>query len=100
VARALADTRACVLLVHGQNDQHVRVDQGRRLAVASPRVHYIEMQGEDHITLPLRLDLLGGVVDDWLAQEGRAGAQCAAPQMPREADRMVMARLQAQARRG
>jgi pimeloyl-ACP methyl ester carboxylesterase len=100
VARALADTRACVLLVHGQNDQHVRVDQGRRLAVASPRVHYIEMQGEDHITLPLRLDLLGGVVDDWLAQEGRAGGQCAAPQMPREADRMVMARLQAQAPRG
>lgn len=100
VAGALADTRACVLLVHGQDDQHVRVDQGRRLALASPRVHYIEMRGEDHITLPLRLDLLGGVVDDWLAQEGPAGAQCAAPEMPHEADRLVMAQLQAQAPRG
>ena len=100
VARALADTRACVLLVHGQDDQHVRVDQGRRLALASPRVHYIEMRGEDHITLPLRLDLLGGVVDDWLAQEGPAGAQCGAPRMPREADRLAMARVQAQASRG
>lgn len=95
VARALADTRACVLLVHGQDDQHVRVDQGRRLALASPRVHYIEMRGEDHITLPLRLDLLGGVVDDWLADEGRAGAQCASPEMPQEADRMAMAQVAA-----
>lgn len=95
VARALADTRACVLLLHGQDDQHVQVSQGRRLAAASPRVHYIEMRGEDHITLPLRVDLLGGVVDDWLAQEGRAGAQCASPALPEEADRMAMAQAAA-----
>ncbi|WP_312238160.1 alpha/beta fold hydrolase [Stenotrophomonas sp.] len=95
VTRALADTRACVLLLHGQDDQHVQVSQGRRLAAASPRVHYIEMRGEDHITLPLRLDLLGGVVDDWLAQEGRAGAQCASPALPEEADRMAMAQVAA-----
>jgi pimeloyl-ACP methyl ester carboxylesterase len=90
VARALADTRACVLLLHGQDDAHVRVDQGRALAAASPRVHYIEMRGEDHITLPLRLDLLGGVVDDWLAHDEHAGGSCPAPEIPREADRMAM----------
>lgn len=90
VARALADTRACVLLLHGQDDAHVRVDQGRALAAASPRVHYIEMRGEDHITLPLRLDLLGGVVDDWLAHDDHAGGSCPAPEIPREADRMAM----------
>jgi pimeloyl-ACP methyl ester carboxylesterase len=98
VTRALADTRACVLLLHGQDDQHVQVGQGRRLAAASPRVHYIEMRGEDHITLPLRLDLLGGVVDDWLAQEGRAGAPCVSPEMPQEADRMAMAQVAAMPR--
>ncbi|WP_447784876.1 alpha/beta fold hydrolase [Stenotrophomonas bentonitica] len=90
VTRALADTRACVLLLHGQDDAHVRVDQGRALAAASPRVHYIEMRGEDHITLPLRLDLLGGVVDDWLAHDEHAGGSCPAPAIPREADRMAM----------
>lgn len=90
VTRALADTRACVLLLHGQDDAHVRVDQGRALAAASPRVHYIEMRGEDHITLPLRLDLLGGVVDDWLAHDDHAGGSCPAPDIPREADRMAM----------
>lgn len=95
VARALADTRACVLLLHGQDDAHVRVDQGRALAAASPRVHYIEMRGEDHITLPLRLDLLGGVVDDWLAHDEHAGGRCPAPEIPREADRMAMSAVRA-----
>lgn len=95
VARALADTRACVLLLHGQDDAHVRVDQGRALAAASPRVHYIEMPGEDHITLPLRLDLLGGVVDDWLAHDEHAGGSCPAPEIPREADRMAMSAVRA-----
>ncbi len=91
VARAVADTRACVLLLHGQNDAHVRVDQGRKLAAASDRVHYIELRGEDHITLPLRLDLLGGVVDDWLAHDAHAGDRCPSPQLPAEADRLAMA---------
>lgn len=95
VARALADTRACVLLLHGQDDAHVRVDQGRALAAASPRVHYIEMRGEDHITLPLRLDLLGGVVDDWLAHDEHSGGGCPAPEIPREADRMAMSAVRA-----
>lgn len=95
VARALADTRACVLLLHGQDDAHVRVDQGRALAAASPRVQYIEMRGEDHITLPLRLDLLGGVVDDWLAHDEHAGGSCPAPEIPREADRMAMSAVRA-----
>ncbi len=91
VTRAVADTRACVLLLHGQDDAHVRVDQGRRLAAASNRVHYIELRGEDHITLPLRLDLLGGVVDDWLAHDAHAGGRCPSPQLPAEADRLAMA---------
>jgi pimeloyl-ACP methyl ester carboxylesterase len=95
VTRAVAHTRACVLLLHGQNDAHVRVEQGRALAAASPRVHYIEMRGEDHITLPLRLDLLSGVVDDWLAHDDYAGGRCPAPEVPQEADRMAMAAVQA-----
>ncbi|WMJ68727.1 alpha/beta fold hydrolase [Stenotrophomonas sp. 24(2023)] len=90
VTRALADTRACVLLMHGDNDQHIPVAQGRELALSSPRVHYIEMRGEDHITLPLRLDLLGGVVDDWLASDHRGTRHCPSPEMPAEANLMAL----------
>ncbi|WP_313275141.1 alpha/beta fold hydrolase [Stenotrophomonas sp.] len=97
VARALSGTQACVLLLHGQDDQHVRVEQGRRLASSSPRVHYIEMRGEDHITLPLRVDLLGGVVDDWLAHDDPAGGACPAPALPGAADRLVMQAVRVQA---
>ncbi len=97
VTGALARTQACVLLLHGQEDQHVQVSQARRLASASPRVHYIEMRGEDHITLPLRVDLLGGVVDDWLARDGRAHDRCPAPELPGEAAPMVIQVAQAHA---
>jgi pimeloyl-ACP methyl ester carboxylesterase len=91
VTRAVADTRACVLLLHGQNDAHVPVGQGRLIAAASDRVQYIELRGEDHITLPLRLDLLGGVVDDWLAHDAHASDRCPSPELPAEADRLAMA---------
>ncbi len=92
VTRAVADTRACVLLLHGQNDAHVRVEQGRALAAASDRVQYIELRNEDHISLPLRVDLLGSVVDDWLAHDAHASDRCPSPELPAEADRLAMAK--------
>ncbi|MFT4249641.1 MAG: alpha/beta fold hydrolase [Pseudomonas sp.] len=90
VTHALADTQACVLLLHGQADQHIPVTHGRELARASRRAHYIEMRGENHLSLPLRLDLLGGVVDDWLAQDGSGHASCPAPELPQEASILAL----------
>lgn len=90
---AVAALPACVLLVHGERDQHVPVAQGRQLARSSPRVQYIELRGEDHITLPMRLDVLGGVVDGWLSASRQAPAGlCPAPSMPVEANLMALAR--------
>lgn len=66
VGAALAQVPACVLLVHGADDAHVPVAHGRALAAAAPRAHYIEVPGEDHISLPMRLDLLAPTVIDWL----------------------------------
>ncbi len=87
----VATLPACVLLLHGDQDQHIPVEQGRELALTSPRVHYIEMRGEDHITLPMRLDLLGGIVDDWLASDQSAPAGiCPAPRLPMEANMMAL----------
>ena len=65
VGTALAGVPACVLLLHGHDDAHVPVAHGRALAQAAPRAHYIEVPGEDHISLPMRLDLLAPTVIDW-----------------------------------
>ena len=91
VTRAVAGSRACVLLLHGDGDQHIPVSQGRRLARASARVHYLEMRGEDHITLPMRIDLLGDVVDDWMTRDAASqDGLCPAPRMPVEANFMAL----------
>jgi len=79
VAPMLADTRACVLLVHGDADRHIPVAHGRALAAASPRAHYLEVEGEDHLSLPMRLDALAPVVSDWFAANPGPQAQCPTP---------------------
>jgi len=82
VGQALAQVPACVLLLHGRDDAHIPVAQGRALAAAAPRARYLELQGEDHLSLPMRLDRLSGVVDDWFAQVGSDGTQCPMPTTP------------------
>ena len=79
VGAALAQVPSCVLLLHGREDQHVPVAHGRALAAASPRAHYIEVAGEDHISLPMRLDLLAPTVIDWLDNADPARKFCPPP---------------------
>ncbi len=78
VGQALAQVPACVLLVHGRDDEHIPVAQGRALAAAAPRARYLEVDGEDHLSLPMRLDRLSGVVNDWFAGAGEHG-HCQTP---------------------
>lgn len=68
VGRALAGTDACVLLMHGTADRHVPVAHGRALAAAAPQARYLELPGEDHLSLPMRLDRLAPTVIDWYAR--------------------------------
>ncbi len=82
VGQALAQVPACVLLLHGRDDAHIPVAQGRALAAAAPRARYLELAGEDHLTLPLRLDRLSGVVEDWFARAGNDGGPCPLPAAP------------------
>ena len=79
VTAALADTRACVLLLHGDADRHIPVAHGRALAAAAPRARYLELPGEDHLTLPMRIDVLAPLVEDWFAHNPRASPQCPRP---------------------
>jgi len=68
VASALRATPACVLIVHGANDHHIPVAHGRALATAAPRDAYLEVPGETHLSLPMRLDRLAPSVDQWFAE--------------------------------
>jgi len=68
VGQALAQVPSCVLLVHGRDDEHIPVSQGRALAAAAPNARYLEVANEDHLSLPMRLDRLSPVVNDWFAE--------------------------------
>src|SRR5690606_34844293 len=80
VGQALAQVPSCVLLVHGRDDEHIPVSQGRALAAAAPNARYLEVANEDHLSLPMRLDRLSPVVNDWFA-ETADGKGC--PRAPR-----------------
>lgn len=66
VVCVLVDICVCVLLLYGQGDQYILVSQGWQFVLVNLCVYYIEMCGEDYIILLLWLDLLVGVVDDWM----------------------------------
>lgn len=69
VVAALADV-PCPLLVHGDADRHVPVAHGRALAASAPHARYIELRGEDHLSLPMQLDALAPAVLDWFEHPG------------------------------
>ena len=87
VGKALAGVQACVLLMHGSEDGHVPVAHGRALAAAAPRARYVEVPGEDHISLPMRLDRLAPTVIDWL-DNASPGRLCPPPLALADAARM------------
>ena len=82
VGAALAQAPACVLLIHGTDDQHIPVAHGRLLAAAAPRARYLEIAGEDHLSLPMRLDRLAPTVVDWFDRTPTASNDCPQPLLP------------------
>lgn len=83
VGAALAQAPGCVLLIHGRDDAHVPVAHGRALAAAAPRARYLELAGEDHLSLPMRLDRLAPTVEDWFARTpGMGDGACPQPLPP------------------
>jgi len=82
VGEAASHASACILLLHGDADRHIPVAHGRRLAQSAPQVRYVELQGEDHLSLPMRLDLLGDMVVDWMAHPLAGSSSCGSPLLP------------------
>ncbi|WP_019466268.1 alpha/beta hydrolase family protein [Dyella japonica] len=56
----------CTLILRGGNDPLVSAQTLKALTDASARVRYIELSGENHITLPLRTDRLLQPMLDWM----------------------------------
>jgi pimeloyl-ACP methyl ester carboxylesterase len=66
VAAVAADSRTCILLLHGARDRMIPLAHSRRIAAASPRAGLVELPEENHFSLPLRVDWLAAPVTDWL----------------------------------
>lgn len=74
-AAPLARAQACTLLLHGGSDGFFEAEDIRALATATPLAHYVELPGETHLTLPMRLDLLDAV-DAWLGAAPDVETDC------------------------
>ena len=67
IATPLRNGRACTLLLQGGEDEFL--DPAALRAIPSePRVRYLEMPEETHLTLPLRIDVLAEPMARWLPQ--------------------------------
>ena len=64
--------RACTLVLHGDEDGVFETADVQALAQRSPQARFIALDGENHLTAPLRLDLLAAPLAAWFAQLPRA----------------------------
>lgn len=60
--------RACTLVLHGSRDGVFALADVEALARRSPLARFVVLEGENHLSAPLRLDLLAAPLVDWFAQ--------------------------------
>ena len=77
IAAPLRDGPACTLLLQGGKDEFLDPAALRAISNA-PRVRYLELPDETHLTLPLRIDLLAEPLSQWLSRH----AECSALALP------------------
>ena len=73
-------SRTCTLLVHGTGDRWLSPDATRRMAERSSMARFVPVEGANHLTLPLRVDLLEEPMAGWL--RAAAAGRCAAVTVP------------------
>lgn len=76
VAEAISAAPACVLLVHGRQDDLIPIAHAHRLLAASPRTQLLELPDDNHLTTPLRVDVLAAPVIAWFAGTPPHGTPC------------------------
>jgi pimeloyl-ACP methyl ester carboxylesterase len=55
---AVASTHVCTLIVRGADDRLMTADALRAMSERSPRARYVEVPGENHLSLPASIDRL------------------------------------------
>ncbi len=66
VPKAAAAVSGPILFIHGADDAMVPPEHSRRLSARAPAgSRLLLLPGEDHITLPLRLQPTDGIVQEW-----------------------------------
>ena len=71
---AVEEAATCMLLVHGTKDRWLSPDATRRMAERSAMARFVPVEGANHLTLPLRIDLLETPIAEWM--QATAAGQC------------------------
>lgn len=82
VSAVAAESHTCILLLHGADDRMIPPTHSRRIAAAAPRARLVELPGENHFTLPLRVDWLAAPITDWLEATAAGSHAAAAEESP------------------
>lgn len=81
-SNVLARSRTCTLLLHGAKDRFIPTSAMQALADVNPRVRYLDLPRENHLTLPMRVGWLAQPIADWMAAV--ADGRCPALQLPKD----------------
>lgn len=73
-------SRTCTLLVHGTGDRWLSPDATRRMAERSAVARFVPVEGANHQTLPLRVDLLEEPMAEWM--RAAAAGECPSMKVP------------------
>lgn len=83
VAGALDGTTHCTLILHGSRDNLIPAEDLRPLVEHSAAARYVELDGENHLTLMMRTDRLAAALMQWLQQAVDAsGVTCPSIDVP------------------
>lgn len=78
--QVVESSRTCTLLVHGTDDRWLSPDATRRMAERSAAARFVAVDGANHLTLPLRVDLLSERMIQWM--HAAAANQCQTMTVP------------------
>jgi pimeloyl-ACP methyl ester carboxylesterase len=73
---ALSASKVCTSIIRGSNDSLMPADALRALAARSTHAQYVEVPDENHLSLPLRNDILFKPVLAWLGELTAASPRC------------------------
>ena len=73
---ALVGMHPCTVLVRGTYDELTSAEELQSLAAPSPRVEFVVAQGEDHVSLGMRVDRVVPAMVAWMQDQATDSTQC------------------------